>query len=324
MLDRRRLSTLPLGALRAFEAASRQGSFKAAAAELGVTPAAISHQIKTLEGHLGQLLFERLNRALRLTQAGTQLAAVSQEAFANIEQVLSDLQSGGLLPGPATLTISAAPSLASKWLVPRLHRFQARHPAIDLRLLAGDALLDLTNGHAVDIALRYGSGAYGAGIYAEQLWAHCEIFPVCASSLVAQAPLNAPADLLRHSLLRTAAPAIRQTRHGGRPPVEAWQLWFAAAGITAADAKSAIARGPHFSNTQLSLDAAAAGRGIALAPAALVTDDLAAGRLVRPFAISATDPFTFWLAYAVNRADEARIRAFARWVREEAAATVFQ
>jgi DNA-binding transcriptional LysR family regulator len=320
MLDRRRLSTLPLGALRAFEAASRQGSFKAAAAELGVTPAAVSHQIKALEAHLGQMLFERLNRALRLTQAGTRLAAVAQQAFASIEQVLSDLESGGLLPGPMTLTISAAPSFASKWLVPRLHRFQAWHPKIDLRLLAGDALLDLTNGHDVDIALRYGSGNYGAGIHAERLWDHCEIFPVCASALIAQAPLEKPADLLRQSLLRTAAPAIRPAQDGGRVPVEAWQLWFAEAGIPAEEAKPAIARGPHFSNTQLSLDAAAAGRGVALAPGALVADDLATGRLARPFAISATDPFAFWLAYAVNRANEARIRAFARWVREEAAA----
>src|SRR5260221_7026847 len=184
MTSHRRLSTLPLGALRAFEAASRSGSFKAASAELSVTPAAISHQIKTLEEHLGVSLFERLNRALRLTQAGLLLAKVAQESFASIEQALADLESGGLIAGPTTLTISAAPSFATKWLAPRLHRFQAAHPQIDLRLLSGDALVDLTNSPAVDVALRYGGGSYGPDLHSERPWAAAELFPTSAPSLL--------------------------------------------------------------------------------------------------------------------------------------------
>jgi DNA-binding transcriptional LysR family regulator len=327
MSDRPRLATLPLGALRSFASAARLGSFKAAATELSVTPAAISHQVKALEAHLGIQLFERLNRALRLTAAGQHLAKVAQEAFGDIEAGLAELEAQGLLGGRRSLTITAAPSFATKWLAPRLHRFQEAHPAIELRLLSGDALLDLTQAPAADVALRYGSGAYGPEIHAERLWPPTtELFPVCAPSLLARARLQQPADLLSLSLLRTASPGAPPTAAATRAgktsrPVDGWALWFAAAGVPDADAAKAIARGPLFGSSQPALEAAAAGRGIALTPAILVADDLAAGRLVRPFALGVPDPYAFWLAYAVKRADESRIRAFARWVREEAAAT---
>jgi DNA-binding transcriptional LysR family regulator len=324
MSDRPRLATLPLGALRAFDSAGRLGSFKAAAIELGVTPAAISHQVKALEAHLGIQLFERLNRALRLTAAGQHLAKVAREAFRDIEAGLADLEAQGLLGGRRSLTITAAPSFATKWLAPRLHRFQEAHPAIELRLLSGDALLDLTQAPAADVALRYGGGAYGREIHAEKLWPTTELFPVCAPSLLASARLKQPADLLQLSLLRIASPAApaAATRAGKTSrPVDGWTLWFDAAGVPADAAAKAIARGPLFGSSQPALEAAAAGRGIALTPAILVADDLAAGRLVRPFALSVPDPYAFWLAYAVKRADESRIRAFARWVREEVAVT---
>jgi DNA-binding transcriptional LysR family regulator len=327
MSDRPRLATLPLGALRAFDSAARLGSFKAAATELSVTPAAISHQVKALEAHLGIQLFERLNRALRLTAAGQHLAKVAQEAFGDIEAGLAELEAQGLLGGRRSLTITAAPSFATKWLAPRLHRFQEAHPAIELRLLSGDALLDLIQAPAADVALRYGSGAYGPEIHAEKLWPSTELFPVCAPSLLGSARLQQPEDLLQLSLLRIASPAAPASTAATRAgklsrPVDGWALWFAAAGVPDADAAKAIARGPLFGNSQPALEAAAAGRGIALSPAILVADDLAAGRLVRPFALSVPDPYAFWLAYAVKRADESRIRAFARWVREEAAATL--
>jgi LysR family glycine cleavage system transcriptional activator len=320
MPDRRHLANLPLGALRAFESAARHGSFKAAAAELAVTPAAISHQIKTLETHLGLIVFERLNRGLRLTPTGTRLAATARDSFARLERLLEELAASGLMAGPTTLTISAAPSFATKWLVPRLHRFQAAHPEIELRLQAGDALADLAKSSGVDVALRYGGGDYGPGLRAERLWPGGEVVAVCAPTLVAAGALDGPADVIHHNLLRTAVPAIRQrnskTADGG------WSAWLAAAGIAQSEAARVAAHGPLFGTSQLALEAAIAGRGLALSPTVLVADDLAAGRLVKPFAISLADPFGYWLAYAVERAGESRIRAFARWIRQEVKATV--
>ena len=321
-MSRPRLSTLPLSALRAFEAASRLGSFKAAAAELGVTPAAISHQVKGLEDHLGLILFERLNRALRLTAGGTRLAAVASDSFSRLDRVLSELEESGLLAGPAMLTISAAPTIAAKWLVPRLHLFEAKHPGIDLRLQAGDALADLTGGAGVDVALRYGPGDYGAMLHAEQLWPQGRIVAVCAPSLAAGGKLKTPADVLNHSLLRTAVPATRQQLSRGLADLAGWPAWLEAAGVMAAETvKKKVALGPLFGSSQLALEAAVMGRGLALVPEMVIADDLAAGRLIQPFTIGVQDIFAYWLVYAEARADEARIKAFARWAREEARGT---
>jgi DNA-binding transcriptional LysR family regulator len=321
MIDPRRLSTLPLGALRAFEAAARHNSFKAAASELAVTPAAVSHQIKRLEDHLGLTLFERFNRGLRLTASGMRLAETAGDAFAGLEQVLGELEAGGQMAGAATLTISAAPTIGAKWLVPRLHRFQAAHPGIDLRLQAGDALADLAGGAGIDVALRYGPGDYGSELHAEKLWPQGEIVAVCAPSLLAVGPLEAPADVLRHSLLRTAVPATRQRVSKDPTDLAGWPAWLAAAGVMQIDAAKKVPLGPLFGTSQLALEAAVMGQGLALVPRMVVADDIAARRLIQPFAIGIPDIFAYWLVYAEARANEARIRAFARWIREEAQET---
>nr|WP_298684616.1 LysR substrate-binding domain-containing protein [uncultured Dongia sp.] len=321
MRQQNRLSSLPLSALRAFDAAARSGSFKVAAAELAVTPAAVSHQIKTLEGRLGANLFERLNRSLRLTPVGARLAAITADSFGRLEQGLRNLESAGLLAGPSTLSISAAPSFAARWLVPRLHRFQTAYPKIDLRLQAGDPLVDLANGADVDVALRYGSGTYGTGVTAERLWPQGTIIAVCAPSLAQSGKLSEPADVLQHPLLRTAIPATQQ--QPGREPIGIadWAAWLHAAGVVGAESARAVKRGPLFGTSQLALESALAGRGLALVPRILVIDDLVAGRLIMPFSAAVTDPYAYWLAYATSRAEEPRIRAFIRWIRDEALAT---
>jgi LysR family transcriptional regulator, glycine cleavage system transcriptional activator len=321
MRHQNRLSSLPLGALRAFDAAARSGSFKAAAAELAVTPAAISHQVKTLEGRLGANLFERLNRSLRLTPAGARLASITADSFGRLEQGLRNLESAGLLSGPSTLSISAAPSFAARWLVPRLHRFQTAHPNIDLRLQAGDPLVDLANSADVDVALRYGTGAYGNEVTAERLWSQGSIIAVCAPSLAQSGKLREPADVLQHPLLRTAVPATPQ--QPGREPVGIadWAAWLYTAGVVGAESARAVKHGPLFGTSQLALESALAGRGLALVPRILVVDDLAAGRLVTPIQAAIADPYAYWLAYATSRAQEPRIRAFIHWIRDEAHAT---
>jgi DNA-binding transcriptional LysR family regulator len=316
MPERSRLSSLPLSALRAFDAAARLGSFKDAASALAVTPAAISHQVKGLEARLGVALFERLNRSLRLTSAGKRLARVTADSFGRLERGLRSLEGAGVVAGPPTLTISTAPSIAAKWLVPRLHGFQAANPDIELRLQSGDALADLTNG-SVDIALRYGSGKYGAGVTEHRLWPQGSIVAVCAPGL---APLRKIGEMTKHPLLRTAMPALRRRmgRGQGGEELGGWPNWLDAAGLDRSAIPAKALRGPLFGSSHLTIDAAVAGRGFALVPRILIADDLAAGRLIQPFPIAIPDPFTYWLVYAAARAKEPRIRAFLRWIQEEA------
>jgi LysR family transcriptional regulator, glycine cleavage system transcriptional activator len=308
------IRTLSLGGLRAFEAASRLGSFKGAAEELCVTPAAISHRIKGLESQLGFLLFERLNRSLRLTRSGRSLALAVRRGFARIDTALADLASKGQGRSPAIISVSAAPSFATKWLAPRLHRFSERNPRFEVRLMATDALTDLARDPGVDMALRYGLEPKDDALYAERLWSEGVVVPVCAPSLAGKSGVSVPADLLPQRLLRTAAPAS----DGGVRAI-GWAAWFERSGVATELAASAAAKGPMFSNTQLALEAAAAGQGFALAPSVLVEEDLRTRRLVRLFETTLPDPYSYWIVYRADRGRESGIAAFARWIKEEAA-----
>lgn len=293
-------AAIPHAALRAFEAASRLGSFKAAAAELGVTPAAISHQVKALEEHLGVSLFERLNRALRLLPAGIALGEAAQRAFRDLDRAVEQARQTGT--DRAALSVSVVPSLAAKWLVPRLHRFQDRHPDIELRLVSTEAVVDLARDPGVDLALRYGPGPY-PGLHAELL-ARARLTPVCSPALLEGASaLRRPEDLARHQLLRD-----------GLPHEAGWQTWLTAAGV--AD-RVEPGRGLRFSNSHLALDAAAAGRGVALVPDLLIEDDLRTGRLVRPFALSVPSASAYWLVARPDRAQVIKVRRFRAWLRAE-------
>ena len=147
-------SDLPWTALRAFEAAARLGSLKDASAELSVTPTAISHQVRRLEEHLGIRLFERLHLFLRLTPAGEALAETARGAFDSIERTMDGLVVDGRRASSGSLSISVVPSLASKWLTPRLHDFQSLHPRIGLRIVSEETLVDLARDKTIDLALR--------------------------------------------------------------------------------------------------------------------------------------------------------------------------
>ncbi len=314
MAGRTDLAAIPWTSLRAFEAASRLGSFKAAAIELSVTPTAISHQVKRLETHLGLALFDRLHRSLRLTAAGEILGAEAQSTFLRLERTLHDLKLQGRAAGAHGLTVSAVPSFATKWLAPRLHGFQAAHPRIGLRLVADEGLVDFRRDRTVDIALRYGPGPHGADVHAERLWPKGELVAVCAPALAGK--LRAPADLLRHTLIRTAPPAARErSRRPRRPPD--WLAWFAAAGVCIDDVPREALEGPLFSASQLAIEAAVAGQGVALAPAILVDRDISSGRLMRPFATSLPDTNAFWVLCRIDRVRDSRIRAFMKWIRQE-------
>jgi LysR family transcriptional regulator, glycine cleavage system transcriptional activator len=317
MADQKSLAALPWTSLRAFEAASRLGSFKAAASELTVTPTAISHQIKRLEMHLGIVLFERLHRSLRLTSPGRVLARELQAMFARLERNIEKLKTDGrAAAGPHGLTVSVVPSLATKWLAPRLHVFQMAHPNISLRIAADETLIDFRRDRMIDIALRYGPKPREKFMHAERLWPRGEIVAVCRPDIAKDPALKSPADLKRHMLMRTAPPKAR-TPPGRAPRAAEWIAWFTAAGIAMDGTFRKALDGPVFNTTQLAVEAAMAGRGIALAPRILVEMDIAAGRLVRIFPVRLVDPNSFWILCRADRFKDSRIQAFIRWIRLE-------
>ena len=291
----------PLSALRAFEAAARLQSFTRAAEELNVTPAAISHQIHALEGDLGVKLFHRLNRAVELTPSARVLLPGLSEAFAGIQASVRRLRAHN---DTGTLTVTVSPSFAAKWLVLRLHRFQERYPAIDVRISASDEVVDLSRGD-FDLAIRYGTGRYSA-LHVELL-ARNEVFPACSPQLLEDGPpLRTPEDLRHHALIHDQA-VDRD------PLVPTWAMWLKAAGVADVPANSGIS----FSGTHLALDAAIAGHGVVLAYSTIAAADLTAGRLVRLFSLSLPDLFAYYIVTVPGALERAKVKAFRDWLREE-------
>ncbi|MGR3760140.1 LysR substrate-binding domain-containing protein [Roseobacteraceae bacterium NS-SX3] len=253
----------PLNALKAFEAAGRHLNFARAAEELGVTQGAVAQQVRALEAQLQVKLFDRHARGLHLTGAGRSYLPPLGRAFDLMAEA-----TGALKPGEQAVTISATPSVATKWLVPRLGEFARAHPGIRLRLDASTALADFQSGGA-DIALRQGRPPFGPGLTADLLFG-TDLIAVCHPAHAAGCtPISAPADLCRHVLLVDT--------HG------LWPLFLEKAfgGAALPDLKTMT-----FSQTSLAIDAAAAGQGIALANRPLAEADLAAGRLCQVLPVS--------------------------------------
>lgn len=220
-----------LNALRAFEAAGRHGSFTRAAAELHVTHAAISHQVRALEEHLGVSLFRRTTRAVKLTDAGQTLLPVMTKA---LDAMADAIQRLGADDATGSLTVGVTPAFAARWLVPRLAGFQAAHPEIDVRLAPSYQLVDFTRDEA-DLAVRYGHGRW-SGVRADKLLS-LDTVPVCSPALLTGPnPLRTPADLKHHTLLHDDLG-------------EVWRRWLVAAGIDGIDPT----RGPKFGDENLML-----------------------------------------------------------------------
>jgi len=293
----------PLTSLRAFVVAAKYSSFVRAAEELHVTPAAIGQQIRQLEAHLGCVLFERNGRALRLTDEGGAVLPGLSDGFERIVEALARLvsaETGGLL------TISVTPSFAAKWLVPRLEKFNAAYPGIDVRLAASMALVDFAV-EDVDCSIRYGAGLYPE-LSVEKLLAE-SVFPVCSPALLSGPyPLTHPSLLKQHTLLHDDSPE----RDASCPD---WRMWLGAAGIGDVNAR----QGPRFNQSSLVLEAAIAGQGVALAKAQLAEADLKAGRLVRPFGAAQRVEFAYYFVSPPNRTRLAKVEAFRQWLRAEAA-----
>lgn len=290
----------PLNALRAFEATSRHLSAKAAADELCVTPAAISHQIKALESHLGLVLFKRLNRQLLLTDAGQRYAAVLQNVFKHLldetQKITKSVQQH--------LTVSVEPSFAMYWLLPRLNKFRQAHPELELRITASYEVVDFKKDDA-DVAIRWGRGRY-AGLTSILLFRN-EVSPVCSPELLKKHPIRKPNDLQHHTLLHETA-AI------GHPDFPDWQKWLAAAKADKVNANSGLI----FETGYLLIQAAIDGQGVALERNAFVEAAVKAGRLVRPFALSLMESNNaYYLVFPEDRQQDNKIITFLKWLKAE-------
>jgi LysR family transcriptional regulator, glycine cleavage system transcriptional activator len=295
----------PLNALRAFEAAARHLSFTKAAEELHVTQAAISHQVRALEEYLGVQLFRRQNRAVLLTDAAQLSLPRLRDAFDQLAEAVESIRASD---SENLLTVSVTPSFAAKWLVPRLDSFRKAYPDLEVRIDASTQLVDFARDN-IDAAIRYGSGRYG-GLVSELLM-DVEVSPVCSPRLLeGEKPLATPSDLRWHRLLHTDWASQR----GEEPD---WRMWLLAAGVRDID----WSKGPQFNDWMLAMQAAIEGQGVVLGRSALVANDIAGGRLVRPFNVSVPGKFAYYLVYPEPAAKRAKVAAFRDWLTAEATAT---
>ena len=288
---------LPLIGLRAFAEVGRRGSVRAAADAMGVTPGAVSQQVRILEQRVGVPLFERSHRGLRLSPAGARVHPVLAHAFDQIEDALRSLET---CAEPLTLTVSTVPSLAAAWLVPRLGRFTARHPDLEVRIEATMALVDLKH-RRVDLALRHGLGDY-PGLASVKILTPV-LVPVASPALLsAGPPLRTPADCLAYPLLH-------------EPGRADWRMWLEAHGVPS-DPRAA--RGPSLEGDILLIRAAEAGQGLAVAPDVYAREEIARGSLAVALDCAWPENFAY---YAVARPEvmcRPEVRAFVDWLAAEA------
>lgn len=287
----------PLNALQVFEAAGRHRSFTRAAEELHITQGAVSHRIRVLEESLGRPLFRRVGRAVELSEAGAAFLPVVQGALS----LLTEGTDRVFASDSDVITVTLPPAFAMQWLIPRLGGFQAARPETEVRLSTTLRVLDLGR-EGVDVGIRYGNGDW-PGLRCDRLFAY-DLVPICSPELGnGPEPLRTPADLARHTLL-----------HCVTEPDD-WRLWFDAAGISGVDPD----KGPRFDTTALTLSAAYAGLGIAIAPHAYVDEDIGEGWLVAPFEIAFASDEAFYLVAPDASAARPNITAFRDWLLAEAA-----
>lgn len=281
-----------LNGVKAFEAAARHGSFAGAAAELNVSPAAISRMVQLLEQRLGVPLFERRANRLLATPAGRSYQAGLTPIFDALASLTAQVTAQA---GARILTVGVGPTFAIRWLIPRLAAFAKAEPEIEVRITTGGAAAPFGDDWTCGIKL--GDGAW-PGLVAERLFA-ADLLPVAAPRLAAR--LKRPADLRGADLIRVT--------HAQ----EDWPLWLKAAGVA-----RLTARGPAFDYYGHALQAASDGVGVAMGIRPYIDDDLRAGRLVAPFALTVPKGKEWHLAYRDYQRDRRDFAAFRRWLMQEA------
>ncbi|MGI9479791.1 MAG: transcriptional regulator GcvA [Hyphomicrobiaceae bacterium] len=294
----------PLNSLRAFEAAARHLSFARAADELNVTAAALSHQIKSLETFLGIRLFERKTRAIELTAAGEAIYPGLNAAFGQIRQALSTLET---ISNDSVLVVSSSPGFTAKWLAPRVYRFLAAHPQIDVRITSSQTRANFTT-DGVDVAIRNSLGP-PAGLYYEKL-DDVRLVVVASPSYVEEfGPFETPADI-------ASATLIQDVSLGGIEGLPIWEDWFLENGVQ----PNTERRGIRFSSADHSIDAAEEGAGVLLATELIVADDLKKGRLVKLFDITTQTRRAMYFVCPAGREDVPKIKMYRNWLQAEIAA----
>jgi LysR family transcriptional regulator, glycine cleavage system transcriptional activator len=290
-----------LHGLRVFEAAARHMSFTEAARELCISQTAVSHQIKALENELGAPLFFRSPRRIELTEQGKAWALALGEVFSRLHAINRRLRES-VRPARPEVAVSVIPSFGARWLVPRLGRFLAQNPEVEVRISPGERLVDFAR-EGIDLGIRYGSGRY-PGLVTEKL-ADDRWLVVGAPALLAQRPLRSIADLERHVLLQDDAP-------------DAWASWLAANGAST----KLRARRSEITDSSMLVEAVLRGQGIGLARWSLCADELAAGRLSLAFpdAASVLTGLAYYVVAPRDRLRSPMVAAFQRWVLEEARA----
>jgi LysR family glycine cleavage system transcriptional activator len=288
----------PLSSLRSFEAVARQLSFSKAAEELNVTPGAISQQISAFEERLGVKLFDRTKRSVALTRVAVRMLPDVQAGLDLLSRACSNRS---VPPGERTLTISVAPSFASKWLLPRLPGFYDQHADIDLRISATVELADFERDR-IDLAIRLGHGRY-PGLHAEPLFAEA-LTPLCSPKILkSKGRLKTPDDLRKHRM-------IHDTSIPGQGEHSAWDKWLALAGAKHVSAH----RGVRFTLAELAMQAAIDGAGVVLGRLVLAEGDLAAGRLVRPFKTVLPLDVSYFLVRPEESAPRPEMLRFRDWL----------
>ncbi|NWB52201.1 transcriptional regulator GcvA [Pseudomonas sp. F8002] len=288
----------PTSTLRAFEVATRHATFTSASEELHVTQSAVSHQLKHLEELWGLQLFQR-GKSLSLTPAGAALAPIVREFFMNLEATLADLREQ---KGRVRLKVSTTYSFALKWLLPRLPGLAQRHPEILVTLDSSDKIINFSSVEA-DVAIRLGNGNYPA-LYSEFLFRE-QIFPVASPDLLKRfGRPHTPAELLRYPLLM----------RDGADLVPKWEVWFQHVGLAIAPLKESV----RFADTNMTIEAALLGQGIALARSGHVESELSDGSLVRLFDVPFPSPVAYYFVCPKGIESQPHIVSFRDWLMQEA------
>ncbi len=287
----------PLSALRAFEAAARHMSFRAAAEELGLTQSAISHQVAALEAHFATRLFDRAGRRVALSEAGRVFFPFVRDGFDRVTQGADLLRRARR---SEDLRVQVYVTVAVRWLIPRLHRFQAANPNVVVRVNTSHFDWEF-DPQIADLGLICTAAPDRPGLHYDHLF-DALLFPVCTPGVLHSGlGLRQPVDLVNHALLQVYTTA------------NDWHLWLQAAGVP--DLKGRVAA--QFDSYLLAIEAALDGQGVALAPHFMVAEDLKLGRLVRPFPVEVRQPARWYLVYPTDRLEDRPVQAFRAWLKDE-------
>lgn len=292
-------------ALRTFEAAGRHLNFTRAADEVGLTPAAVSYQIKEMEDQLGVVLFTRSSRSIQLTPAGAVLFEAAADALDSLQRAAG--RARRMTRGSAHLRISLSARFAANWLMPRLPRFKAAHPGLELMFDITDQIRDF-DADDVDIAIRFGNGKYERAL-SDRLF-DMVVAPVCSPRLLETGPrLREPRDLFHHTLCY-----LDWKTDGMVWPN--WRMWMEEAGIRDFDDSRCLA----FPDSSHVVQAVIEGGAVGLADLAMIASDLAQGRLVRPFdiGVSVAGEYAYHLVCPESSGQDPRVLAFRAWMLGEA------